>query len=519
MSTTWDWSPVFGQNGAVSNFLQNMAYQRQLQAMMGKEETPGAPAQQASVPMPQTQLPGQSMTANVPGNAVTQRAGYQAPQISGGPVTIGGGTLDVSAPAIAPQTSYNGPVGSVLGDQQSAALMPFLQSLGPRGLPLLMQATQNAIQHKQDIADQQITPLSDQEAQSLGLRAGGKYGRNSATGNISTIQAPDTESDAKIQQQKDLYAAENDYEPIPLTDPVYKGYRPGTILGRNKLGAVKPLQESDMMSPGALQQKEELARVEKEAAAEAQMKMYGLGGAGGAGFDATKPLSGPYETVAQAIANYGMDENSALSRYPAPVRASIQARVQGINPDYRQQDFAASKAAQIKFGSSKQGDTVRSLNVAISHLNTLGHLSDALGNGNLPVVNSIAQTFAQQTGNSAPTNFDTAKQIVGDEITKAIIGTGGSVADRDKAQAVISRANSPAQLKGAIQTYQQLLAGQLSGLRRQYQVSTKAKNFNDYLSPETISVLGNGDAPTAAPGSNPQPANVIHYDAQGNRIP
>ena len=320
----------------------------------------------------------------------------------------------------------------------------------------------------------------------------------------------------RLAQAKQMGALQA-FTPIPQNDPVYAGFRKGTILGRNQLGEIKELQPSDVKSPEAEEQAIHIANAEAGGRIAAQMAMYGMGPGGT--FDPSKPLSGPYENVAQQIANYGMDENSALSRYPAPIRASIQARVNGINPDYRQQDFAASKAAQVKFGSGKQGDTVRSLNVAISHLNTLGTLSDALNNGNVPLVNSIANTIAQQTGSAAPTNFDTAKQLVGDEITKAIIGTGGSQADREKAQDVISRANSPAQLKGAIQTYQKLLGGQLRGLRQQYETSTKAKNFNSYLSPETISVIGDGSSQSSGSSASSGPINPAALPQKFANIP
>jgi hypothetical protein len=158
------------------------------------------------------------------------------------------------------------------------------------------------------------------------------------------------------------------------------------------------------------------------------------------------------------------------------------------------QDIHASGATLTAFDKGKQGDNVRSLNVAVAHLSTLGKLADALGNGDVQGFNKVGQYISQQTGNAAPTNFDTAKNLVGDEITKAVIGSGGTGADREKAQGVISRANSPQQLKGAIQTYLQLLGGQIQGLRQQYETGTGRKDFGSRLSPETKAALGWRDA-------------------------
>ena len=80
---------------------------------------------------------------------------------------------------------------------------------------------------------------------------------------------------------------------------------------------------------------------------------------------------------------------------------------------------------------------------------------------------------------------------MGDEIIKAIVGGGGALADRENAQNQISRANSPAQLAGVIQTYKNLMAGQLVSLKKQYESSTKLNDFNDKLLPETQKELGN----------------------------
>jgi hypothetical protein len=174
------------------------------------------------------------------------------------------------------------------------------------------------------------------------------------------------------------------------------------------------------------------------------------------------------------------------------------------------------RSATTAFGTGKQGQTINSLNVSIDHLNTLSNLAGALGNGDIKLLNKWGQQWKAQTGNPAPTNFVAAKQIVGDEIVKGIVGAGGGVADREKAQAAISEASSPAQLAGVISTYKYLLAGQLNGLRLQYKNTTGRGDFEDKLLPATRSELeGVGARPTAPAAKAP---TVIRYDAQGRRI-
>ena len=165
------------------------------------------------------------------------------------------------------------------------------------------------------------------------------------------------------------------------------------------------------------------------------------------------------------------------------------------NPEASAQTATAVKA----FNTGQQGNQTRFLNVAVDHLGTLDKLTDALQNHDVKALNSIGNYWQSQTGSTAPTNFNTAKQIVGDEVTKAVLGAGGTGADREKAQSVIDAANSPEQLKGAIKTYQQLMTGQLNGLKQQYETSTGRKDYDKYLTGNAKAALMPAQQPTAIP--------------------
>ena len=195
------------------------------------------------------------------------------------------------------------------------------------------------------------------------------------------------------------------------------------------------------------------------------------------------------ENTAQMIANGQIPPLSGFAM-KSNYGQAVMSRVKELNPEYSGSTFANVKQAEQKFNVGKQGDTVRSLNVAVSHLDTLGQLSEALNNNDINLFNKIGNTYAKQTGSPIPTNFNAAKKIVADEIVKGIVGSGGGVADREEAAASIDAANSPAQLKGVIDTYKQLLGGQLSGLKQQYEVSTGKKDFNKFISPNTQKNIG-----------------------------
>jgi len=190
-----------------------------------------------------------------------------------------------------------------------------------------------------------------------------------------------------------------------------------------------------------------------------------------------------YDKVAQAIANYDQAPMSSFAM-GKPIGAAIMSKVMEINPAYDSKNFASAQQTLTAFSKGSEAQKVRSFNVALAHLDTLGQLTDALNNGNLPLVNKLGNVISQQTGAPSVTNFTAAKAIVGNEIVKAIVGAGGGVEDRAKAQATLAAANSPAQLKGVIDTYKTLMGGQLSGLKQQYETGTRRGDFDRFLSPE-----------------------------------
>jgi len=153
------------------------------------------------------------------------------------------------------------------------------------------------------------------------------------------------------------------------------------------------------------------------------------------------------------------------------------------------QDVASQTQAVKAFSTGKQGQQVNAFNTAIDHLGTMDKLSDALQNGDIKAFNALGNVVARQTGQPAPTNFDAAKQIVTAEIIKAVVASGGGVTERQEAERNFAAANSPEALKGVMNTYKQLLGGQLKSLNLQYENTTGRKDFDKKLTPGAKSTL------------------------------
>jgi hypothetical protein len=122
-----------------------------------------------------------------------------------------------------------------------------------------------------------------------------------------------------------------------------------------------------------------------------------------------------------------------------------------------------------------------------------------LGNGNIPLFNKVANAVSTQVGGTAPTNFNAVKDIVSNEIVKAIVGSGGGVTDRAAAQAKVTDATTPEQLKTVIDSYKNLFTGQLAGLKQQYEAGTNRKDFEKFLAPQTQAMIKTHQSGSAQP--------------------
>ena len=207
-----------------------------------------------------------------------------------------------------------------------------------------------------------------------------------------------------------------------------------------------------------------------------------IGDTSATGDDFLKSLPVGVANQVKAIASY--------RQAPPPNRTTaaglaIMNAVNQYNPSYDASQYGAKVRARNDFSTGKNGNTVRSLNVAVQHLEQLGGLVEALGNGNIQQFNRLGQIVAQQSGRAAPTNFDATKKIVADEIVKAVVGTSGGVYDREEVASTINRASSPAQLRGVIKEFQGIMGGQLSGFKCQYEKTTGLQDFDEFIDPLT----------------------------------
>lgn len=149
------------------------------------------------------------------------------------------------------------------------------------------------------------------------------------------------------------------------------------------------------------------------------------------------------------------------------------------------------KDATKYFINGKGGQQITAFNTSIAHLDTLGKLANDLGNSNIQVFNKAAQAWAQQTGNPAPTNFAAAKNAMAGEVASALKASGATDQEIEKVDQTFNRAQSPGQLKGAIDTYRTLLNSKVHNLKLQYDQGMQGKPaFNNQQSADPFAQFG-----------------------------
>lgn len=205
------------------------------------------------------------------------------------------------------------------------------------------------------------------------------------------------------------------------------------------------------------------------------------------------PAKGP-KTLAQQILDY---------EAPPPVGPSTGTKIAIMNEVNRlaAEQGKTFNAGNFKiasnFNNSQSGKALKSINVAVDHLDTLQEAANELKNGQTPAFNKIANLYATNTGSTAPGNFDALKSIVGSEVAKAVVGGASALGDREEIRKEIDNAKTPEQLAGVINKFQALMAGQAKGIRQEWVSSgLDESRFDDKLMPRTKVVLNKQKEPS-----------------------
>ena len=145
-----------------------------------------------------------------------------------------------------------------------------------------------------------------------------------------------------------------------------------------------------------------------------------------------------------------------------PVYKQMANRIRA-NPNYDATMYKTVQSSAEDLTKGKDGARKQSYGTVIAHTNTIENLARKLPTeGDIPAFNRAVQMWAKQVGNNtAVTNFQVAKELIGGEIANAAVGaTGGGQTEREHFRQLFDAAQTPEQLLGAINTVRGLVADQ-----------------------------------------------------------
>lgn len=193
--------------------------------------------------------------------------------------------------------------------------------------------------------------------------------------------------------------------------------------------------------------------------------------------------------AAQAIANYQVPLQAALSRLPAPARELVLKQVRELNPNYDASHYDVARKTEMDATTGSLAKTSNSQSTAIAHMDVLNQAVDALKNGDIKILNQLGNALGVQVGKTPKTTFEAIVHKVGPELASAYLAGGGSVGERGATEKDFDPSLSPEQLKSNIAVSAKLLEGKIKANQEQYQRGTYGRGKQQLLTQEASDAL------------------------------
>lgn len=313
-------------------------------------------------------------------------------------------------------------------------------------------------------------------------------------GDAALHQLHDSGLSAKDQLKKHLDEVEEERKaalaPSVLAESKAKATTAGVLADQMTAGgmSLKDQQELDRQTRANAEAARHNKTDEGIAGGRLRVEQLRYNATLGAGLDANgqpkvgddgKPIVSP---MAKAIANYDAPLN--LARLAPAQRDTLMAQIKQENPDFKAEYYQTFQKMENSATSGSIGTSANALSTMMGHLTVLNKAVDALNNGNVQVLNKLANAYGAQTGNDARTVFDTIVHRLGPEVTKAYLASGGSVGERGTNEEDFSSSLGPKQIKSNIGISALLADSKIKALQDQYSRGTYGKGKQKLISDE-----------------------------------
>lgn len=187
------------------------------------------------------------------------------------------------------------------------------------------------------------------------------------------------------------------------------------------------------------------------------------------GEDYLKAIPRDRADIARKVANGEVDVSSLPNR--GNYRMQVLSDAARFDPTFNPIDYKTRLATRKDFTSGKSAQNITSFNTAIGHLDSLDKSIDKLGNRGSSWYNAATAPISGQVDQKyqiALKDFNTSKQAVIDELTRAFRGSGGNVYDLMEWEKSINATESPAALHAATRRAIELLRSRIEAVGDQY---------------------------------------------------
>jgi len=208
-----------------------------------------------------------------------------------------------------------------------------------------------------------------------------------------------------------------------------------------------------------------------------------------------------------------------------PYWQNMLQAVSQYDPSFDAINYNARSKTRSDFTSGKSAQNIKALNTAIGHLGKLGEqIGGTVSTGGYPgatLVNAVGNEYNRASGDAGITNFEQTASALATELTNVFRGSGGAEADVTRYLGQLNSNASKEQKLGAVHNIVGLLNARLDAINERYKAGMgTTADVTQLLDPRAVETLkkwaeDGGGAPAASASGG---GNVIHYDAQGNRV-
>jgi hypothetical protein len=182
-----------------------------------------------------------------------------------------------------------------------------------------------------------------------------------------------------------------------------------------------------------------------------------------------------------------------------PRNSMIQYWVNKLDPQYDASQFPARNKLIQNYTSGPQSKEINAINTAMGHVGVLGDALKALDNGDVKVINSIANKLGVQVGQTPAATVNLIVHRVGPELTSAYVQGGGGEADRGTTASDFDTSLGKDILKTNVGTTAKLLRSKIGSLENQYKQTVKRDDFQQrFITPEAQEALDKYSPKSAA---------------------